>query len=168
MPAATVQGRKARQKAEGCSTAVELRSFLLGRTQENSVRSAMFIAIASPPRPSPIGAKCSVSIALLLSFRAFDLGTINIAALRACLFPTTTLNSTPVWGCPPRFRLAERGRKICSPNFWHRCAVVFHCVYRPRKSTPNLSPRTRDEGRGLAREEAHLASRNSSAKDSRI
>ena len=44
----------------------------------------MFIATDSPPRPSPVGAKCSVSIAFLRSFRAFDPGTINIAALRAC------------------------------------------------------------------------------------
>ena len=84
-----------RGRGPGC-TAVELGNFLLEHTQENSVRSEMFIAIASPQRPSPVGAKCSVSIALLRSLRAFDLGTINIAALWACLLPTTTLNSTPV------------------------------------------------------------------------
>ena len=56
----------------------------------------MFIAIASPQRPSPGGAKGSVSIALLRSFRMFGLGTINIVALRACLLPTTTLTEETV------------------------------------------------------------------------
>ena len=42
-----------------------------GHSQESSVRSAMFIVIARPRLPSPVGAKCSLSIALRWSLSVF-------------------------------------------------------------------------------------------------